>query len=120
MLCALAHGAFNGIPSGRTLPYSNQWQWNGAPQSSGTIILSFTNPPSAQPGHFDSLSFLAGGWLQLNMRGAPYSNYVLEITSDWTNWAPLTNLSGTNGFFKFTDPSRSSNAVRFYRLRSRP
>ena len=131
-----------------TAPLIYQWQWNGAPQTSGTaltnylacnagsysvlvsnsvgtalsetVTLSFTNPPPAQPGHFDSLHLLSGGSLQLNMSGTPYTNYVLEFTANWTNWAPLATLSGTNGFFQFTDPSPNTNAERFYRLRVGP
>jgi hypothetical protein len=131
-----------------TTPLSYQWQWNGTPQVTGTayssytacnagsysvlvsniagvmlsdtVTLSFTNPPAAQPGHFDSLSLLTNGWLQLSMSGTPYSNYVLEFTSTWTNWAPLTNLSGPNGLFQFIDPSSTTNPERFYRLRLGP
>jgi hypothetical protein len=136
------------VTASGTSPLIYQWQWNGAPQVTGTayasynacnagsysvlvsnsvgvaqsdmVTLSFTNPPPAQPGHFDSLNLLTGGSLQLNMSGTPYSNYVLEITGNLMNWAPLTTLSGTNGSFQFIDPSPTTNAVRFYRLRLGP
>ena len=136
------------VAASGTAPLYYQWQWNSTifpPDTtstsftacnagsysvlvsnlagvalSDTVTLSFTNPPPAQPGHFDSLSLLTGGSLQLNMSGTPYSNYVLEITGNLMNWAPLTTLSGSNGFFQFTDPSPTTNAVRFYRLRVGP
>ena len=55
------------------------------------------------------------------MSGAANTNYVLEFTSDWTNWTPLiTNLSGPEGLFQFNDPSPATNSERFYRLRLGP
>ena len=88
---------------------------------SDTVTLSFTNPPPTQSGHFDSLSLLADGSLQLNMSGVANTNYVLEFTSDWVSWAPLmTNFSGPSGLFQFDDTSVATNSERFYRLRLAP
>jgi sugar lactone lactonase YvrE len=129
-------------------PLSYQWQWNGAPQASGTLssytacnagsysvlvsnlagvtlsdtaILTLTNNPSPPlAGHFDSLGLLGDGSLQLNMSGAPNSNYSLQFTADWTNWTLLATLSGTNGLFQFNDPSVATNTERFYRLQLVP
>lgn len=137
------------IATSGTTPLSYQWQWNSTiypPDTtstsftacnagsysvtvsnlagvvlSDTVILTFTNPPPAQPGYFDSLSLLADGSLQLNMSGAANTNYVLEFTSDWVSWVPLTtNLSGPEGLFQFNDPSAVTNSERFYRLRLGP
>jgi hypothetical protein len=136
------------VAASGTTPLSYQWQWNSTaypPNTSSssftacnagsysvtvsnqagvvvsdTVTLSFTNPPPAQSGHFDSLSFLGDGSLQLNMSGAPNTNYVLEFTSDWVSWNPLTNLSSPAGLFQFDDTSAVTNAERFYRLRVGP
>ena len=88
---------------------------------SDTVTLSFTNPPPALGGHFDSLSLLADGSLQLNMSGIANTDYVLEFTSDWVSWAPIvTNLSDAGGLFQFNDTSAITNSERFYRLRLAP
>jgi sugar lactone lactonase YvrE len=136
------------VAASGTAPMWYQWRWNGAPQASGTDLtsysacsagsysvlvsniagtllsatatLSFTNPPPAQRGHFDSTLLRGEGSLYLSMSGTPYTNYVLEFTADWTNWTPLTTLSATNGLFNYTDPSVATNAQRFYRLRLAP
>ena len=138
---------FTVAASGST-PLYYQWQWNSTiyPQDttstsftacnagsysvtvsnqaglvvSDTVTLSFTNPPPAQPGYFDSLSLLADGSLQLYMSGTPNTNYVLEFTTNWVDWAPLTTLSGPDGLFQFNDPSPATNSERFYRLRVGP
>ncbi len=131
-----------------TSPLSYQWNWNGAPQAgatttsylacntgsysvlvsniagallSDTVTLMFTNPPApAVPGHFDAVSIGSNGSFQLNMSGTPYSNYVLEYTADWSNWAPLSTFSAPSGLFQYNDPSVVTNADRFYRLRLAP
>jgi hypothetical protein len=88
---------------------------------SDTVTLSFTNPPPTLAGHFDSLSLLPDGSLQLNMSGAANTNYVLEFTGDWLSWFPLiTNLSGPEGLFQYDDTSAITNSERFYRLRLGP
>ena len=132
------------VTAAGTAPLFYQWQWNGAPQAGGTNLtsyiaynagsysvlvsnvagvvlsdtatLSFTNPAPPLGGQFDSFSLLEDGSLQLNMSGMPYTNYVLEFTSDWTNWTPLTTLSATNGLFDYNDTAVATNAPRFYRL----
>ena len=87
--------------------------------ATGSASLSLTGLP-AQPGHFDSLNLIGGGALQLNMSGTPYTNYILEFTTNWTSWSTSSTLSAPSGIFQFSDPSVSSNAERFYRLRLAP
>jgi sugar lactone lactonase YvrE len=139
------------VAASGTTPLTYQWQWNNTiypPDTnsnstsftaynagsysvtisnqaglvvSDTVTLSFTNPPPALGGHFDSLSLLADGSLQLNMSGIANTDYVLEFTSDWVSWAPIvTNLSDAGGLFQFNDTSAITNSERFYRLRLAP
>ncbi|PWU19573.1 MAG: hypothetical protein C5B50_06315 [Verrucomicrobia bacterium] len=133
------------VTASGTAPLYYQWLYNGAPQGTFTntatsptecnagtysvivsnfvgfvlstnATLSFTNPATAQPGHFDSQKLLADGSLLLNMSGTPYTNYTLQFTTDWTTWNPLATLSGTNGLFQYDDFAPTTNANRFYRL----
>jgi hypothetical protein len=87
---------------------------------SDTVTLSFTNPPPAQPGHFDALSLQPDGSRQMSMSGTAYTNYVLKFTGEWASWLPLTNLSSPSGLFQFNDPAPATNSTRFYRLRVGP
>ena len=130
-----------------SVPLSYQWQWNSAPQAgatgssytacnagsysvlvsnlagvmlSGTATLTLTNPSPPAGGHFDLLSLLGDGSLELNMSGMPNTNYNLLFTTDWTNWTYLATLSGTNGLFQYNDPSVATNTDRFYRLQVAP
>jgi sugar lactone lactonase YvrE len=137
------------VAASGTAPLWYQWQWNSTiypPDTnaasfiacnagsysvtvsnqagvrvSDPVTLSFTNAPPILAGHFDSLSLLADGSLQLNMSGVANTNYVLEFTGDWLSWFPLiTNLSGPEGLFQYDDTSAITNSERFYRLRLGP
>jgi hypothetical protein len=129
-----------------TEPLSYWWQYNGSTHPPGgssfvvteagsysvivsnlagwvvsdTATLTLTNPPPAQPGHFDSTGLLPDGSVQLFMSGTPATNYVLEFTGDWLGWSNLTTLSGANGLFQFNDPAATNKDQRFYRLRVGP
>jgi len=103
--------------SGNAGPYSVIVTNLAGAIASSNALLIVALP--ALPGHFDSLSLLPDGSLHLNLSGSPYTNYILEFTSTWTNWTPLATLSAPNGLFSYTDPF-PTNAERFYRLRLSP
>ncbi len=88
--------------------------------TSAVAAVAFTNPPPAQPGHFDSSRRLADGTVQLNMTGTAGSNYILQSTSDWIQWSNLCTLSDTDGVFMWVDAWATNGGHRFYRLRVAP
>jgi Immunoglobulin domain len=88
--------------------------------TSALATVVFTNPPSAQPGHFDSISRLADGSVQLNMSGTAGTNYILEWTSDWVGWSNLCTLSSADGSLAWIEPCATNSSQRFYRLRVGP
>jgi uncharacterized repeat protein (TIGR03806 family) len=69
-----------------------------------------------QPILFNSAGFLVNGQFQLSLSGTPGSNYVLEATTNFVNWTPLsTNLAPTN-LFNVYDPNATNFPYRFYRI----
>ena len=57
-----------------------------------------------------------GGPFQLQLLGEPDRAYVVQMTTDLLNWAPVfTNTTGTNGAFFFTDAGSTNAPERFYR-----
>ena len=88
--------------------------------TSAVATVACTNPPPAQPGHFDAIVRCADGTLQLSMTGTAGTNYVVQWTSDWVGWSNLCTLSGSNGLFWWVDPCASNVGQRFYRLRLGP
>lgn len=81
-----------------------------AGQGPATVVTA-SSPPS-----FTSIASLADGSIQLDMSGMTDSVYRLQISSNWTGWAPLALLTNTSNRFQFKDASDPTNPQRFYRL----
>jgi hypothetical protein len=92
----------------------------GSVTNSVALTVLVTNQPPTQPGHFDAISRLADGAVQLSMSGTAGSNYILQWTSDWVGWSNLCTVSGSNGLFWAVDPGVTNSGQRFYRLRLGP
>ncbi len=88
--------------------------------TSAVARVVITNPPPAQPGHFDSICRRPDGAVEFSMSGTEGSSYVVEWTSDLVGWTNLCTLSGTNGLFLWADPFATNGGQRFYRLRVGP
>jgi hypothetical protein len=54
------------------------------------------------------------------MSGTAGSNYTLEFTSNWVDWAILTNFASPDGAFQYTDNPPAGVTQRFYRLQNGP
>ena len=90
--------------------------------NNGLVVLQLLPAPPAPalPGHFDAITSLANGSVQLSMSGSATTNYLLQCTSDWLTWSNLSTLSGPNGQFWWTDYSPTNTPSRFFRLRLAP
>jgi uncharacterized repeat protein (TIGR03806 family) len=112
-----------------SLPTTNSMQYHGVIElTNGTTTVSanafeqnHTNSVAAsatftvQPLYFASEGFTNQAF-QLQFMGAPGSNYVLEATTNFTTWVPLsTNVAGT-GVFNFNDTNARNFPYRFYRV----
>jgi hypothetical protein len=69
-----------------------------------------------QPLYFTAENFLTNRQFQLGFSGVPGSNYVLQATTNFTTWTPIsTNLAGTN-LLEWVDPDATNYPHRFYRV----
>ena len=69
-----------------------------------------------QPLYFSSVGFLTNQQLQLGFVGVTSSNYVLQATTNFTTWTPIsTNIAMTNAF-NFLDPKATNFPYRYYRI----
>ena len=72
----------------------------------------FTVQPAA---YFTGSGFLLNGQFQLGLAGVPGKTYVLQASTNLTDWTPLsTNLATTNTF-NLSDPGAATFPKRFYR-----
>jgi hypothetical protein len=85
--------------------------------SSTSAVVSIT---VITPAYFASEQFAANHQFQLNFMGVPGSSYVLQATTNFVNWTPLsTNTATTNSFMLF-DAQATNFPYRFYRVVEQP
>ena len=70
------------------------------------------------PPRIDLIGLLPGAQVQLQVSGGP-GHYAVEASSNLVAWSDLTNLTTTNGGFRFLD-SDAGESQRFYRVRLIP
>jgi hypothetical protein len=71
---------------------------------------------TVQPLYFTSQTWLPNGQFQLGFAGSAGSNYVLQATTNFIMWTPVsTNLALTN-MLNLLDPNASNYPYRFYRV----
>ncbi|MBI5774166.1 MAG: SBBP repeat-containing protein [Verrucomicrobia bacterium] len=59
----------------------------------------------------------ASGVFQLNLAGAPGSNYVLQASSNLVEWRPIaTNTAPASGLFPFSETLPNTATQRFFRV----
>jgi GH25 family lysozyme M1 (1,4-beta-N-acetylmuramidase) len=126
-------------------PLSYQWQWNGTNIAGATnALLVLSNVQPAQAGGYSVVvnnaagsvtsavatltvpipskilsgpAYGADGVFQFNLTGDAGNTYVIEASTNLTDWIPLeTNTSP----FTFADTNAVSAPLRFYRAHSLP
>ena len=111
------------LPTTNSLLYSAPF----ALTANATVMASafetnFNNSVSAsglflvQPLHFTSSAFLGNGQFQLGFAGMVSSNYVLQATTNFINWTPISTNTAMTNFFNLFDPKATNFPYRFYRV----
>jgi hypothetical protein len=134
------------VQAASAVPLNYQWYFGQTNLLAGadTATLSLTNVQPAQAGDYSVVvnnvagsvtstaatltvlvpsgiliapSYSAEGVFQFNLAGAAGSNYVIEASTNLTDWIPLeTNTSP----FTFTDTNAVNFLLRFYRAHPSP
>ncbi len=71
---------------------------------------------AVQPLYFASQNWLANGQFQLGFIGVPGSNYVLQATTNFINWTPLSTNQAITNLLNLLDPAASNYPYRYYRV----
>jgi Fn3 associated len=112
-----------------SLPTTNSLKYTGPiVLTNGAITVSanafasgHTNSVAAsalfvvQPLYFASEGFTNQNF-SVQFVGAAGSNYVLEATTNFTTWVPLSTNTAPSGAFILSDPNAKSFPMRFYRV----
>ena len=113
-----------------SLPTTNSFRYSGpfnllnnATLSVNAFEANYNNSVAVSaffqvnPLHFTSQSF-TNKWFQIGFYGAIGSNYVLQATTNFSTWTPIsTNLAVTN-FFNLFDVNATNYPYRFYRVQA--
>ncbi len=125
-------------------PMTYQWHFNGSPitgatdatlalpavqiGNAGTYKVVISNPTGTKASA-DAILMVTGAPLLVHPRttpegafaftliGTPGHAYVIEVTTNLQQWAPLASLTNSSGQTDFTDTSSATNPSRFYRAR---
>ena len=111
------------LPTTNSLLYSGEFNLkNNASLNASAFETGYDNSVAAsalflvQPLDFTGESFLANQQFQMSFAGVPGSNYVLQATTNFVTWVPIsTNLAVTN-LFNLVDPGATNYPYRFYRV----
>jgi hypothetical protein len=111
------------LPTTNSAPYGGEFKLFGnVTVSANAFATGFDDSVAAsaifqvQPLYFTSVNFLPNEQLQLDFTAVPGSNYVLEATTNFINWTPIsTNAAPTNELF-LVDPGATNYPYRYYRV----
>ena len=70
------------------------------------------NPPAVR---FLSVAVLTNGQVQLLFSGVPGQDYIVQASTNLTDWVPIAVLTASNGPLPFIDPAATNFPARFYR-----
>jgi hypothetical protein len=103
----------NTIPGGGLVTISDPAAKNYAKRFYRATSFAATQFPS--PPRLGPVTLLPGRLVQIGLLGVPGQAYIIQVSTNLVNWTALTNLTLTNGFGQFTDPSPANYNRRFYR-----
>jgi VCBS repeat-containing protein len=77
-----------------------------------TVTINVVNTNASLS--FDSEAMTANGF-ELKLSGPPTSTYIIEASTNLTDWTPISTNSGLTGSVVFTDTEATNFSQRFYR-----
>jgi subtilisin-like proprotein convertase family protein len=105
-----ATGGYSG-PDSFTFGVNDGYTNSALATASVTIVSALTNVTFLQP----AFQFTTG--FRVEVAGAPGTDYLLEATTNFTQWDRLTTNAPVSSPFWLTDPQATNLPHRFYRLR---
>jgi hypothetical protein len=112
-----------------SLPTTNSFRYSGvftlttnATVSANAFEPGFNNSVATsalflvEPLYFTSAGFLSDRQFQISVSGAAGSNYVLQATTNFVTWTPISTNAALANLFNLVDPRATNYPYRFYRV----
>jgi uncharacterized repeat protein (TIGR03806 family) len=103
----LYSGAFNLLNSANVLANAFETNFNNSVAAGAQFLV--------QPLLFISAGF-TNNVFQLGFSGISGSNYVLQATTDFLTWTPISTNTAVSNLFNLVDPKATNFPYRFYRV----
>ena len=71
-------------------------------------------------GSIGNLALLDGGWLSFQITGLEGRRFIVQTSTNLTNWLDLSTVTAVGGSVRFTNAPDLSAPQRFFRLKSAP
>ncbi len=111
------------LPTTNSLLYAGAFKLtNNATISANAFETNFNNSVAVnalffiQPMYFTSAMFNTNSVFQLGFAGSSGSNYVLQASTNLTDWTSLNTTLATTNFFNLFDTGATNFPYRFYRV----
>jgi hypothetical protein len=101
-------GAFNLFSNVTVSAFASETNYNNSVAVSALFLV--------QPLYFTSASYLTNGQFQLGFAGVTGSNYVLQATTNFSLWTPISTNTAVTSPFNLVDPGATNFPYRFYRV----
>ena len=101
--------------SGPSTVNANDWE----PGYVNSVVgaAQFTILPAV---FFTSPGAFSNGVFQMTVAGFAGSNYVLQVSSNLTQWSSIATNTPATSPFKLSDPTAPGGSARFYRVLQQP
>jgi uncharacterized repeat protein (TIGR03806 family) len=111
------------LPTTNSLLYSGAFKLtNSATVSANAFETNFNNSIATSasflvnPLYFTSAGFLPNQQFQLGFAGVSGGNYVLQATTNFLTWTPISTNTAATNLFNLLDPNATNFPYRFYRV----
>ena len=82
-----------------------------------TAAFTITNAP---PVYFTGVNVLGNNMFELSLSGTAGASYILQTSTNLTDWVNLSTNTPTTSLFNLTDPDTGGVPYRFYRVIEQP
>jgi hypothetical protein len=91
---------------------------DGTGFATNTFAVTISLAPAALPQWLAATASVTNRTFSIKISGTDGANYVVEATTNFSNWTPVLTNTPVGGLLQFTDLKMTNLPYRFYRVRT--